>query len=158
MTPLEPDSFVALRGAIEAHPRLGGYYILKFVGIADLRAQRKTEEEIAEIVFQYFDDQKWPPLEQRPKDQTWTDYLADQTTARIKAIEVLVGGRPIGHLNVTIPEPQAAEYVDRFDAMFPHPKTYYVGMGFGDQKYVFSGGIAIISCDVAGCLWVVEDD
>jgi hypothetical protein len=159
MEPLEPDDFVALRRDIESHPRLCGYYLVKHVSIADLRARDCTDEDIAEEVFRYFDDHPWPSIDDRPEtDQKWEDYLADESTARRQLIEYLVGGGSIGHLEVTIPEPRAAEYVERFDALFPEPKIYYLGMGFGDRKYVFSGGVVIVSSNTAGCLWVVEND
>jgi hypothetical protein len=159
MTPLELHPFVVLRRDIESHPRLSGYYIVKLVSISDLRAQHRTDEEIAEEVFRQFDDQTWPPVEQRPIDQVWADYATDRTTARNRTIEHLMGGPPFGHLNVTISESRAAEYFERFDAMFSEPKAYYVDLGFGDLKnHVFSGGVAIISSDMAGCLWVVEND
>jgi len=47
---------------------------------------------------------------------------------------------------------------DRFDLLLEEPKSYYIGMGFGNPEYVFSEGVAIISPTRAGLLWVVEDD
>lgn len=158
MSPLDPDWFVAFRKDLEAHPRLCGYYIVKLVEIGDLRTRGCTEEEIAEAIFQHFDDHMWPPSGKRPKDQTWADCRTDRASARGQVVECLMGGPAIGHLEVTIPNQECGTLFDRFDSMFGQPKTYYVGLGLGDPEHVFSGGVVIIASDLAGCLWVVESD
>lgn len=158
MERVDVRAFIALRENIESHPRLFGYYIIKLIDITELRKAGASEEEIAEEVFQQFDDKDWPPIEQRPQDESWADYLTDGTAARLHVIETLMGGPSIGHLEVTISEQQSTDYFDQFDRLFAEPKQYYMGMGFGDPAQVFSGGIAIIGPFHAGCLWVIEND
>jgi hypothetical protein len=158
MKPYNSKEFLALKAEIEAHKRLCGYYLIKFIDITDLRQAGKDQEEIAEEVFQYFDDQKWPPREQRPQDQAWADSVREPEVARKHALEALVGGGPVGHSRVTISQAQARRFLQRFEALFDEPKSYYIGMGFGNSQYVFLHGVAIISRSRAGLLWVVESD
>ncbi|MBZ0188881.1 MAG: hypothetical protein K8F91_21740 [Candidatus Obscuribacterales bacterium] len=157
MKALETNEFLALKGEIESNKRLHGYYIIKIAEITALR-ECSDSETIAEQVFRYFDDQEWPPVEQRPQDQTWSDYAVDRPIAREHTICALVGGNEVGHTKDTIARKKAEEFVDRFESLFDQPRIYYIGMGFGDRKYVFQSGMSIISNDLAGILWVVESD
>lgn len=154
MTP----EFLKLKEEIESHPRLCGYYLIKLVSIAELRARSLSDEEIAELVFRDFDDQEWPPDDQRPTDQSWADYIRDRNAAFEHTVEALVGGGPIGHTHVTIERPLAEVYFSRFEALFDEPRSYYTGMGFGDPEQVLVYGVSIISRTRAGLLWIAESD
>ena len=112
MNPITSKSFEALKSEIEAHPRLCGYYLIKMAAIRDLRLSNSNEEDTIDTIFQYFDDQKWPPKEQRPKDQEWADYLVNREIALQHAVEALVGGPQKGHLRPTI-EADIASVVSR---------------------------------------------
>jgi hypothetical protein len=158
MKSINSQEFLDLKAAIEAHPRLCGYYIIKLVDITGLRSAGKDQEEIAEETFQYFGDQKWPPIDQRPGDQTWADYAVERAVAKNHAIEMLMGGPSIGHTRETIPRTKAEAYFDRFEALFDAPRSYYFALGFGDPEYVFQHGIALISHSLAGVLCIVESD
>lgn len=158
MTPITSNSFEMLKAEIEAYPRLCGYYLIKMVKITDLRLASSNEEAMIETIFQYLDDQKWPPKEQRMKDQKWTEYIVDRETALRHTVEGLVAGPQKGHLRPTIEANIAKLFFDRFDAMFDEPKSYYIGMGLGNPAYVFFDGVVIISKAHAGLLWVVEAD
>jgi hypothetical protein len=150
------QEFVALKAEIEACKRLCGYYIIKLVDITDMRDASTGQEEIADEAFRYFDDQPWPPIRQRPDDETWAAYVVERDVAAEHAIEALVGGSSVGHLRDTIPWQEAIRFFERFEALFDEPKNYYIGMGFGDRRHVFLQGVAIISRSRAGVLWVVE--
>jgi hypothetical protein len=158
MTPCESEDFLQLRAEIEAHEISPGYYIIKLAEIGAERNMGRTEEEIAEQVFQWFDDQEWPPAENRPTDQTWGDYAVERAPARDHILEALVGGPPFGHTEETMSMTQAASYFDRFDSLFEDPKTYYINLGFGDPEHVFLHGVAVISATRAGYLGVVQSD
>lgn len=158
MTPNNNQEFLTLKAEVEAHARLCGYYIIKLVDITEMREGQRDQEEIAEKVFEYFDDQTWPPIEQRPRDQSWAEYAAERNAAKDHAIEALVGGPSVGHTVDTISRPVAEQYFERFEALFDDQRHYYIRMAFGDNQYVFLHGVAIISRSRAGVLWVVEDD
>ena len=139
-----------LKTEIESHARLAGYYIIKFVDISELRHSSPTDEELLDTLFQNFDDQRWPAPEDRPRDQSWSDYVTDRATAMQHAIETLEGGSRIGHLRATIDRSLAQYYFERFEALFDAPMTY--------SQYAFNNGIAIVAEARAGILWVVEND
>jgi hypothetical protein len=153
-----PPELRALRSEIEAHRRQAGYYLLRLVEISDLRAQESDEEALLDRLFEHFDDEPWPPPDQRPQDQTWNEYAVDRATARSAVTAALVGGPDVGHGRLTIPRARAESYFDRFEALFEEPRRYFVGMGLGDQRYSSQQGAAIVSAARAGLLWVVESD
>ena len=153
-----PEKFLRLKAEIESHRRLSGYYLIKWVELSRFCAHEIDRAQLLDDLFQFFDDQKWPPIEHRPKDQSWADYATDMPTARRMAVDALAGGTEVGHLRDTISRNDANDYFDRFDALFPAPKRYYIEMGLVDPKYVFMHGVAIVSNDSAGLLWVVESD
>jgi hypothetical protein len=158
MTPYIGKEFLDLKTAVESHKRLCGYYIIKLVDIMDLRAAGADDEEIAEQVFQYFDDHLWPALDQRPSDQAWADYEREMPVAKQHTLEALVGASSIGHTKPTMTRRKAERYFEQFEQMFEEPRKYFTGMGFGDPRYVFQYGVAIISHKRAGVLWIVESD
>jgi hypothetical protein len=158
MTPCDIHQFIELRRELESQPRLCGYYIIKLADVRDLRSQGKTLEEIAEEVFQAFDDKKWPPKERRPDSQTWQDNVVNRHQAKSLVVEALVGGPAKGHVKPTVLPEKAVEYFDRFDQLFDEPKQYFVGLGLGNPEYTFSEGAGIISRNLAGVLVVVEGD
>jgi len=45
-----------------------GYYIVDFVSISDLRAEGMSNEDIADITSEFFDDHEWP-IRQDPNIQ-----------------------------------------------------------------------------------------
>lgn len=158
MTSIVSIAFENLKSEIESYPRLSGYYLIKLVDITDVRRSNSSEEDLIDKIFQYFDDQKWPPKEERPADQKWADYVVDRETALSHAVQTLEAGPKKGHLRPTIEARLANLFFTRFDAMFDEPKSYYIGMGLGNQEYVFCEGVAIVSTARAGLLWVVEGD
>jgi hypothetical protein len=158
LTTIDDPTFLALKAELQGYPRQCGYYLVDVVSIQDLRARSVPPEELLEQVFQHFDDQDWPPAEERPTDQAWADYAATQAQARAFAIDALLGGSQVGHTAATIPNDTATALWERFESLFPEPRTYYVGMGFGDPKFVFQHGAAIVAGDLAGLVWVVESD
>jgi len=152
----DDPAFLALRTEIQGTPRQHGYYLVDRVSIRGL--QDLEPDALLERVFRHFDDAEWAPDDQRPTDQTWLDYATTAEGARSAAIDALVGGSEIGHARDTIPPAQAAALWEHFEALFPPPRAYYVGMGFGDARYVFQRGAAIVSAEFAGLVWVVESD
>jgi hypothetical protein len=56
-------SLEAIRRELAAHPRMNGYYILKFVSLDGPFAV--DDDGALDRLFQYFDDKPWPPLEER---------------------------------------------------------------------------------------------
>lgn len=157
LTTVDDPAFRALAAELAAHPRQCGYYLVDLVSIRALRRDGLGSEELLERVFSHFDDAEWPPMEQRP-DGRWADYAADPAAARAITIDALVGGAGVGHSVDTIPPERAAALWERFQALVPEPRTVYVGMGFGQRRYVFQQGAAIVGAEHAGVLWVVESD
>lgn len=152
------NSFDLLKCEIESFKRLCGHYIIDLVSISAMRSAGWDDEQILDHVLQNWDDDAWPPESQRPTNQSWADYEIDREQARSHIIEVLVGGKAIGHLNNTISAEQAALFFDRFCLHFEEPMRFFAGLGLGDPAYVFLYGIVILDAARAGILWVVEGD
>ncbi|MCA9270848.1 MAG: hypothetical protein KDA41_20350, partial [Planctomycetales bacterium] len=91
-------------------------------------------------------------------DQTWDDYERDRVTATDHVVDALVGGGGIGHTRESISPPLARNFWLRFEAFITEPRHYYIGMGLGNQDRVFLHGAVIVGRDVAGLLWIAEDD
>jgi hypothetical protein len=151
-------AFVKLKNEIESYTRLCGYYIVDLVEIPGLPDDDVDREIFLDELFQYFDDHEWAPPKDRPTDQTWDDYECDRDAATDQVVEALVGGPSIGHTQNTISPAVATGLWHRFEALVSEPRHYYVGMGFGNQERVFLYGAAIVGADVAGLVWVAEDD
>lgn len=94
-----------------------------------------------------------------PQDQTWEqDYQLDEYQAERHALEVLKGGPPIGHCTAVMSHPQAERFWRRFLDFFEGPLSFYSGLGPGERNHVFQHGVAVVSKQRAGLLWVVESD
>jgi hypothetical protein len=78
--------------------------------------------------------------------------------AKELAIEVLVGGRAVGHTIDTIPPALAEHFVTTFIDLFDAERTCYARLGLGNREYVFLQGIVVTDPHKAGILWVVEGD
>jgi hypothetical protein len=156
---INDPEFVTLKHAIEAHPRLCGYYIIDTISITALRTAGASQAEILDKVIAYFDDtEKVPHPNSVPDDSTWLDYEVGMEAARDAAFEALVGGPGVGHLHDTIPPDEAEQYFTRFVALFESDRQYYVGLGIGNYDYVFQRGVLVVDQHRAGILWVVESD
>lgn len=79
--------------------------------------------------------------------------------ARSHAIEVLVGGGPIGHAIEAMSAKKAGHLVDRFIQMCGENARFYTGLGLGDRKHAFQHGVLVVADQVAGpCgLWKMTD-
>lgn len=152
------EAYWQLQRELEALPRLCGYYLKGWRELASLRAAGLETDQIADLVFEEWDDQPWPPPEQRPSDESWDDYRVERDEARQQAIAALIAGPECGHTRLTMTQDQASAFFDRFDALFSGPRNYYVGLGLGNRQYTFLHGVAILSRDHAGLLWVVDGD
>ena len=150
---IDDPSFLALKAELEGIPRSNGYYLIDLVSVYELRVGGSSEEEILEQVFQHFDDHEWPPVDQRPADQTWNDYSVSADLAAACVVESLAG--PYGD---SISTHRANSLWREFEALFPPPRKYFIGMGFGDPMMAFNLGAAILSYDRAGLIFVVESD
>ena len=151
--------FLILKQAIEAHPRLCGYYIIDIISITDLRNAGVSQADILDKVIAYFDDPaKEPHLNYVPDDSTWLDYEVGMDAARGAVIEALVGGPGVGHTHDTIPPQDAERYFNIFTALFGSERQYYVRLGIGNSEYVFQRGALVVDQQRAGILWIVEDD
>ena len=158
LTELKNPEVAAIKTDIEAHPRFCGYYIIGLVSIHDLRAEGVSQETILEKLIDHFDDDPTEPDPDFVPDHEWTDYESTLERARAHTIESLVGGRQIGHVDNTMSESTAGELFDRFVTMCGANPKYYIGLGIGDRKYVFMYGMLVVADDLAGILWIVEDD
>ena len=159
MKPVDSFAFRKLRSEIESFPRCCGHYIIDLVSISQERLSGWSQEQILDMVFQYFDEEQWPPESERPSDQSWErDYVVDESVARARVIEQLIGGRTIGQVGDIMSSTKATEFWDRFCEFFTSDRKHYVAMGLGDSTYVFQEGAAIVDFDRAGILWVVESD
>ena len=158
LTEFISPEFTALKRDIEAYPRLCGYYIVDLVSIRDFRVNEMPQEEILEKLVDHFDDD---PKQSDPGivlDHEWSDYETTLDRARDHTVEALVGGQQIGHTVQTMHELTARELFDRFVAVCGPSSRFYIGLGIGDQQYVFHYGVMIVARDVAGLLWIVESD
>jgi len=159
LMPASLPSFLKFREEIEMYPRQCGYYIIDMAGISRLVERGLTNEEVLDVVFQYFDDQPWPPPEQRPSDQTWeNDYQVDGRKAREEFIQAMTGGVEIGHMECTMPRCQAESFWDQFEEFFGEGRKYYTHLGLGNREYVFQHGVAIADREKVGIVWIVESD
>ncbi len=163
--PLPPElsrvndpEFVRLRDEIRSYRRCYGYYMIMLVDISEMRRQNWSQEDIAESVFEHFDDQEWPPRDQRPANHRWEDYTTEAEKAHREAVEALMGGNAIGHTQATIHRALAEEFVDRFESFLDFPRTHYRGLGLGDYDLALQNGIAVIGQTRAAALLVVESD
>jgi hypothetical protein len=153
----DPD-YQAWLKEITSYPRLG-YYLIRRVDIRSWRKLELPEEELLNRLFESFDDKAWPTRDQWARNQTWQgDYQLDATSAQELAVEVLAGGNSIGHTGYTIAPQRALELWRRFEAFFPPPRCYYQQLGLGDTAYAYLHGVAVVSQEQAGVLWVVESD
>jgi hypothetical protein len=155
---LNSQEFRQLKAEIESYSRLCGYYLIDLVALPEVLGNEVEHDSFLDKVFQHFDDQEWPPPNERPTDQMWADYTQDRDSATNHVIEALVGGSSIGHTSVTIPPKKALELWCRFESLFSPSRRYYIGMGLGNSQYVFLYGAAIVDEHQAGLLWIVEND
>lgn len=149
------ETFELIKGELAKHPRLCGYYIVKFVELpADWR---KREEATLTTAFQALDDHAWKPPGLCPADP-WADYEVEESLAREHAIMALVGGRDVGHSIDTIHPLEAASIWARFRGLFLADAHFFCGVGLGNSEYVFQNGVIVVDDFKAGCLCVVESD
>ena len=154
----ENPEFLALRADIESYPRLCGYYILGLVSIREWRHAGVPQETILQKLIDHFDDDPTDPNPDFVPDHEWADYETTHDDARGHVIESLIGGPQIGHTKETMSASTAAGLLDRFVAACGANPRFYIGLGLGDRKYSFMYGALIVADDLAGILWIVEDD
>ena len=142
---------------LAAHPRMAGYYILRFIDITAIRAQ-VSEDRMLDAGFEYFDGSKWPPFEERLGLGSWADYEATADDAQAEVVGALIGGGAIGHARDTMTAAVANQTWQRFVSLFASDRKYYTRLGLGDRRYVFQGGAAIVDATRAGFIGVVESD
>lgn len=152
------EAYWELQRDLETHPRRCGYYLKGWRELAPLRAAGMNDEQIADEVFEAFDEVPWPAREQRPTDSSWEDYAVGREEARALAVAALIAGPECGHNRLTMTPEAASAFFDRFDALFTGPRKYFARLGLGNQDYAFQHGIAILSQDHGGLLWIVEGD
>lgn len=150
------EALERIKEDLATHPRLCGYYILKFVELPT--DWRKREEETLTIAFEALDDHVWKPPELPPTDQTWADYEVEESAAREHAIMALVGGREVGHSIDTIDPLEAASIWAKFRGLFHSDCHFFCGVALGNSEYVFNHGVILVDDAKAGCLCVVESD
>lgn len=156
--PIESPGLEDLERELGRYPRLSGYYITGMVSVPRVPGDASAEDAFFDQLFQYFDDQEWAPQSERPQDQMWADYECSAEAARRHVVESLIGGGEIGHTRATVPEATATDLWNLFAALFPEPRRYFIGMGLGDNRYVYQQGAVIVGTGAAGILWIVEDD
>jgi hypothetical protein len=156
MRELDDARWAAVRAEVARFPRLCGYYLVKLVAMAP--GWDKAEEASLDALFQALDDKAWPPAEQRPSDQRWTDYEVLEEDARSQLIEALVAGHAYGHSQVTMPVASAEAIWRNARGVFGADARFFVGLGLGNNAYTFQHGVVIVDVDRAGCLWVVDGD
>lgn len=154
---VDPE-FADFRRRVTRFERAHGYYILDIVSIAALRGEGKSQEEILDWVFGYFDDQSVPPLDEPRSDRSWEQHEVSASAAEAEAVAAFVGGKGIGHSRSTIPPSTARELWGELSSFFSDRPRFYAGMAFGDREYAFSRGVVILDEEHAGILWIVEDD
>jgi hypothetical protein len=159
LTTVQDPAFLAFKAELERHRRMDGYYLIDLVSIRALREAQLPEEELLEQVFRLFDDQPWPPADQRPPEAetgTWADCAVEYEQALQLVVEALRGGPEIGHGRDTVSAEEAVRLYARFLTFLPEPRSLYAGLGFGDRAYAHLRGVVVVSTDVAGVLWVVD--
>lgn len=154
---VDPE-FSDLRRRINVHERADGYYLIDLVSIAALRDEGRSQEEILDWVLEYFDDQPWPPPDERLASSSWEEHAASRSRAEEEAVAALVGGMFVGHSRDTVSPDEARELWKEFESFFPEEPQYYVELGLGDRDNVYSRGVVILDRERAGILWVVESD
>ena len=153
---MDPSALEQLRAELARYPRRSGYYLVRSV---PLPAGWESDEETAlTAAFEALDDQPWPPPEQRPTDQLWTDYEVEEDEARGRAIAALVGGPAIGHTRDTIPAREAVRLWTRFRALFGARARFFRGVGLGDREYPLMSDVLVVDDTQAGCFCVIESD
>ncbi len=158
LTELHAPEIEAWKADVEAHPRLCGYYILGLVSIRELRAAGADEETILEQVIDHYDDDPSEPDPDFVPDHGWVDNETTRARAREHVVESLVGGGQIGHLEQTMSAARAGELFDRLVALCGPSPRFYAGLGIGNPEYVYLYGVLVVTAEIAGILWVVEDD
>jgi hypothetical protein len=133
------------------------YYIIKFVSIADLRSQNKTNDEIANIVAEYSDDQEWPSTDSVAQGfSVPPSPISEEEVSKIVTRD-LAGGSHYGHIDYAIQPEEAENIWQEFKSLFTGDKTFY-SVALGDPAYTFYGGALIVGKDTAGVLNIVQDD
>lgn len=158
LSEIENPEFAALKSDIESHPRLCGYYILGLVAVSEWRHAGVPQETILLKLVDHFDDDPTESIPGFVPDHEWSNYETTYDDARGHVVESLTGGPQIGHTRETMSRSTAAELFDRFVAVCGANPRFYVGLGIGDRKYSFMYGALIVADDLAGILWIVEDD
>ena len=155
---LQSPETAAWKAEAEAHPRRCGYYLIGLVSVREQRAAGAHQETILEEVIDFFDEDPEEPDPDFVPDHGWTDYEITREQARGHAVECLVGGAQIGHLEPTMSADTAGDLFDRLlDLCGPGPR-FYAGLGLGDRRYVYLDGVLVVAANRAGILWIVESD
>ena len=55
-------------------------------------------------------------------------------------------------------ESTAGELFDRFVTVCGANPRFYINLELGNLDYVFMYGVLVVADDIAGLLWIVEDD
>jgi hypothetical protein len=152
-----------------------GDVIVGMVDISNLRSECKSNDEIADIVSEYFDSSSL--TEQKPttdhlsldmlpeairelgKNTETGDHLPKVTEDQAKEymIKCLESGRDYGHKPV-LSIRRAAEVWENFVSFFEESKIFYE-INLGDhEKWVFNNGVLIIDQNKAGVLNISQDD
>jgi len=135
------------------------YYIIDFVTIAELREQDKSNDEIAAIAAEHFDDHEWPirkdPSIPVPQDVRFP--AVSEEAAKKDIIEDLCGGPNYGHTNCAIQPEEAEKIWKEFMSFFGDGKVVYA-VSLGDPEYVWLRGVVVVDKDKAGVLNIVQND
>ena len=156
---LEDAPYDGIRREIESYARQCGYYIIGFASLSQFRRQSASQDSIVDAIYDHFDDDPRPVDPSNvPQDQSWDDYERSPDIARDHAIKVLVGGGPIGYTVDVMSSATAGKRFDQFVLLCGENPRFYLGLGLGDQEYVYQHGVLVVADRVAGLLWVVESD
>ena len=144
LTSLNDPKYQQLKDHVKAseHER---HYIVDFVSVVDLRAQGKTNDEIAKIAAEYFDNSQ-PGEDWESVDEVW---------AQKHAIEDLRGGLDYGQTEYALQEDEAEKIWEEFVELFNKDRTFYT-VSFGDQAHKWRSGILIVDSDKAGVLHIAQ--
>jgi hypothetical protein len=146
-----------IANSLAAHPRMAGHYMLRLIDITELRAQ-VSEDRMLDAVFEHFDARTWPPFEDRVGFGSWRACEVTAEHARAEIVRAFVGGAEIGHTRETMSAALTGQIWELFSSLFATDRTYFTGLGLGDDKYVFQSGVAIVDATRAGFIGVVEND